>query len=247
MCFGWRLYGKQKTITKVRDLYWVFKWAEWAAHLLGVTWLLGRSEYIEYLSITLYITFTTKFYSNAAQDLFQVRLNNNELAEIYQNGKWIPICGHWFWNNNKGATLFCQQLGYNIGIVKQESIARQVPLPDDGFRIGECETNDIWGQCTGGCNDHTIGGTLCSDCRSGAMAGLRIECSDGNHYRLYVLNKFSMILTSVSSPEPNGLSRGVCDHKICLSLVITNLMGIKINFHFNQNRCKEFPILIFPY
>jgi hypothetical protein len=123
-----------------------------------------------------------------------VRLNNNELAEIYQNGKWIPICGHWFWNNNKGATLFCQQLGYKIGIVKQESIARQVPLPDDGFRIGECETNDIWGQCTGGCNDHTIGGTHCSDCRSGAMAGLRIECSDGNHYRLYVLNKFSMIL-----------------------------------------------------
>jgi hypothetical protein len=148
------------------------------ARLLGVAYLLGRSEYIEYLSITLYITFTTKFYSNA--DLYQVRLNNNDLAEIYQNGKWIPICGHWFWNNNKGATLFCQQLGYTIGIVKQESIARQVPLPDDGFRIGECETNDIWGQCTGGCNDHTIGGTHCSDCRSGAMAGLRIECSNGN-------------------------------------------------------------------
>ena len=117
-----------------------------------------------------------------------MRLNNNELAEIYQNGKWIPICGHWFWNNNKGATLFCQQLGQKTGIVKQESIAGQVPLPDDGFRIGECKTNDIWGQCTGGCNDHTIGGTLCGDCRSGAMAGLRIECS-GNHYRLYVLTR----------------------------------------------------------
>ena len=117
-----------------------------------------------------------------------MRLNNNELAEIYQNGKWIPICGHSFWNNNKGATLFCQQLGQKTGIVKQESIAGQVPLPDDGFRIGECETNDIWGQCTGGCNDHTIGGTHCSDCRSGAMAGLRIECSSGNHYRLCVLN-----------------------------------------------------------
>ena len=142
---------------------------------------------IEYLSVTLYITFTTKFYSNA------VRLNDNELAEIYQNGKWIPICGHWFWNNNKGATLFCQQLGYKIGIVKQESIARQVPLPDDGFRIGQCETNDIWGQCTGGCNDHTIGGTnwLCikSNCTSGAMAGLKIECSNGKHYRLYVLDQ----------------------------------------------------------
>ena len=157
------------------------------------------SEYIEYLSITLYITFTTKIYSNT--DSYKVRLNNNELAEIYQNEKWMPICGHWFWDNNKGASLFCQQLGYKIGIVKQESIARQVPLPDDGFRIGECKTNDIWGQCTGGCNDQTIGGTHCSDCRSGAMAGLKIECSNGNHYRIYVLNRlsksvvvFSMIL-----------------------------------------------------
>ena len=132
-----------------------------------------------------------KNYSNA--DLSQVRLNSDEIAEIYYSGMWIPICGHYFWNNNIGATLFCQQLGYETGIVKQESIARQVPLPDDGFRIGECETNDIWGQCTGGCNDHTIGGTHCSDCRSGAMAGLRIECK-GNHYRLHVSNRFSMIL-----------------------------------------------------
>ena len=131
-----------------------------------------------------------------------MRLNNNELAEIYQNEKWMPICGHWFWDNNKGASLFCQQLGYKIGIVKQESIARQVPLPDDGFRIGECKTNDIWGQCTGGCNDHTIGGTHCSDCRSGAMAGLRIECSNGNHYRLHVLNR----LTNRLSRRKRGMA-----------------------------------------
>ena len=121
-----------------------------------------------------------KIYSNTAPpDLSQVRLNNDEIAEIYQHGKWIPICGHWFWDNNNGATLFCQQLGYFSGIVKEESIAGQVPLPDDGFRIGECKTNDIWGQCTGSCNDHTTGGTHCSDCRSGAMAGLKIECSNG--------------------------------------------------------------------
>ena len=140
---------------------------------------------------TLYIIMTTNFYSNTG--LYQVRLNNDEIAEIYFSGMWIPICGHYFWNNNIGATLFCQQLGQKTGIVKQESIAGQVPLPDDGFRIGECNENDTWQQCTGGCNDHTIGGTLCSDCRSGAMAGLRIECSNGNHYRLYVLNRLSKV------------------------------------------------------
>ena len=119
---------------------------------------------------------TTK---SSSLDLYQVRLNNDEIAEIYYSGKWMPICGHHFWNNNNGATLFCQQLGYHRGIIKQESKSRQVPLPNDGFRIGECKKNDIWPHCAGGCSDHTVGGTHCSDCQSGAMAGLKIECSNG--------------------------------------------------------------------
>ena len=112
------------------------------------------------------------------------RLNDNDIAEIYHNGKWVPICGHWFWNDNNGATLFCQQLGYEIGILKQDSIKRQVPLSADSFRIGACEADDIWPQCTGGyCtgesskNRFTIGDDICSDCQSGSMAGLKIECS----------------------------------------------------------------------
>ena len=36
-----------------------------------------------------------------------------------------------------------------MGEIKQESISRQVPLPNDGFRIGSCNENDIWPQCTG--------------------------------------------------------------------------------------------------
>ena len=101
-----------------------------------------------YLNVcTLYIIMTKNFYSNTG--LYQVRLNNDEIAEIYFSGMWIPICGHYFWNNNIGATLFCQQLGYQMGEIKQESISRQVPLPNDGFRIGSCNENDIWPQCTG--------------------------------------------------------------------------------------------------
>ena len=53
-----------------------------------------------------------------------------------------------------------------------------------GFRIGACETDDIWPQCTGGyCTGErsktrfTTGGNICSDCKSGSMAGLKIECS----------------------------------------------------------------------
>ena len=107
----------------------------------------------------------------------QVRLTNDNFAEIYNNGKWVPICGHNFWDNNVGATLFCQQLGYQTGILEQESKARKIPLPADGFAIGFCNSNDIWPQCTGKCNDHSIGGFACNDCRSGVLAGVKIECS----------------------------------------------------------------------
>ena len=65
-----------------------------------------------------------------------------------------------------------------MGEIKQETISRQVPLPNDGFVIGSCNENDIWPHCTGGCcNDHIVGGTDCVDCQSGDMAGLKIECS----------------------------------------------------------------------
>ena len=124
---------------------------------------------------TLYIIITTNFYSNAG--LYQVRLNNAEIAEIYYSGMWIPICGHYFWNNNNGATLFCQQLGYQMGEIKQETISRQVPLPNDGFVIGSCNENDIWPQCTGGCSEWVGECQYDSDCQSGVMAGLKIECS----------------------------------------------------------------------
>ena len=31
------------------------------------------------------------------------------------DGKWRPICGHWFWDNNYGAKAFCKRLGYESG------------------------------------------------------------------------------------------------------------------------------------
>ena len=137
---------------------------------------MGNSKYIILLCI--FLLGSTNLAEGTA------RLNDKNMAEIYHNEKWIPICAHWFWNDNNGATLFCQQLGYEIGIIKQDSMERQVPLSADGFRIGACETNDIWPQCTGGyCTGErsntrfTIGGDICSDCQSGSMAGLKIKCS----------------------------------------------------------------------
>ena len=112
---------------------------------------------------------------------FFTGVRHGEVAEVFHNGQWYPICGHWFWNNGIGANLFCQQLGYNSGTIRSESTSasRQVALPSDGIRVGKCNEGDTWLSCTGGCNDLSVGGDHCSDCQAGAMAGLKIDCFNG--------------------------------------------------------------------
>ena len=58
------------------------------------------------------------FFKDAPKDT--LRLGENQVAEVYFNNQWTPICGHWFWNNNIGATLFCQELGYNSGVITKK-------------------------------------------------------------------------------------------------------------------------------
>ena len=42
----------------------------------------------------------------------------DKYPEVFWNGKWSPICGPYFWNNDFGASLFCQRLNstYQSGI-----------------------------------------------------------------------------------------------------------------------------------
>ena len=42
-----------------------------------------------------------------------VRLIEEKYPEVFWNGKWSPICGPCFWNNDFGASLFCQRLSSN--------------------------------------------------------------------------------------------------------------------------------------
>ena len=44
----------------------------------------------------------------------ELKYGKNPIVKT-NDGKWTPICGHWFWDNNYGARLFCKQLGYNNG------------------------------------------------------------------------------------------------------------------------------------
>ena len=124
-------------------------------------------------------------------------LRDGKFPEVFLNGKWSPICGHWFWDNDYGAELFCQKLDptYTHGTVTKR---RDKPLESDGIRIGKCLSGDIrggdkWLGCTGGCNDLGTGNG-CAQCAAGQGASVEIYCerSDG------------------STPRPSPIPRSSC-------------------------------------
>ena len=113
-------------------------------------------------------------------------MREEKYPEIWFNHKWSPICGHHFWDNNYGATLFCRELlnsTYTYGTVTER---RDIPLEIDGIRIGHCNYEDTsLFSCTGGCNDLEVGGQ-CSNspagygqCVAGQGATVEIECFQG--------------------------------------------------------------------
>ena len=111
-----------------------------------------------------------------------VRLGSNDIAEVYYNGQWGPICGHWFWENDIGASLFCQELGFPSG-----KITKTLTLPSDGLRVGMCQEGDNWLQCSqNDCNQLEFGG-FCNNggnCQKGQNAAVAIECSNQGIYSM---------------------------------------------------------------
>ena len=88
-------------------------------------------------------------------------------------GEWSPICGHWFWDNNYGATLFCKRLDskYTSGTVGRR---RNKPLTKNGLIIGRCGSTDKdLDKCTAGSNKLS---TTDSACAHNQKVSIEITC-----------------------------------------------------------------------
>ena len=57
-----------------------------------------------------------------------------------------PICGHYFWDNQHGATTFCKKLGYSGG--KQEKA--NAKYSEKSIVIGTCKAGQDLAECTKG-------------------------------------------------------------------------------------------------
>ena len=107
-----------------------------------------------------------------------VKLEDNGTPYIRWNGEWVPICGPWFWNNQEGAKLFCQKLGYEGGNYDKKNEA----YSKDSFSIGQCKAGDTWLNCTGGCNTYKKGDESCP-CNQGAIVKIGITCTGKYWYQ----------------------------------------------------------------
>ena len=129
--------------------------------------------------ISFLLTHSSSTYNSAVPPPQQrLALRDGKFPEVFLNGKWSPICGHWFWDNNHGADLFCQKLDptFTSGTITKR---RDKPLESDGIRIGKCLGGDQWLGCSGGCNDLGTGNG-CAQCAAGQGASVEIHCERAN-------------------------------------------------------------------
>merc|ERR1711990_613252 len=55
--------------------------------------------------------------------------------QIFYEGSFYPICGHYFWDNNDGATTVCRALGFSSG---SKSEPRTSVSPANAMPVGKC-------------------------------------------------------------------------------------------------------------
>ena len=112
-----------------------------------------------------------------------VKLEADGTPLTFWDYHWIPICGHYFWDNQDGAKLFCKKMGYHSGTVSKVSGQK---YDVESFRIGKCYEGDTWESCSGGCNDYEAGGECSNNgyfggahCDKDQEVKIAIECIGG--------------------------------------------------------------------
>ena len=157
-----------------------------------------------------------------------VRLKEGKFPEVFWNGKWVPICGHNFWDNNHGANLFCQKLNSSLftsGIVTRTN----QPLETDGLRIGSCLAQDKWLSCTNGGNFLEEEGL----CVAGDVASVEIECiSDPSSARRRRATENRSIISTTAATNTSNLIGKFSNHItwLCISMLSPNGQNILFQF-----------------
>jgi hypothetical protein len=109
-----------------------------------------------------------------------VTQNEQFYPEVMYNGEWWPLCGHYFWDDNDGATTMCQQLGFTSGYRTDT----RTHFDKDSMPVGRCSAGQPITACTQGGNgwgDFSYNGNWCAQGATygGNGIGVTITCTGG--------------------------------------------------------------------
>ena len=98
------------------------------------------------------------------------------VPEVLYQGKYYPICGHYFWDNDTGATLVCKALGFKVGKYTSTRVAYHV----DAMPVGDCKAGEKdLTKCTGGGNAWGKFEDRNGWCKKGQQIGVTVTCDTG--------------------------------------------------------------------
>ena len=106
--------------------------------------------------------------------------------KICYQDRFVPICGHYFWDNDYGAQIFCRMLGRDGGVTTR----KESKLTEDAYNVGKCSEADAQNgrsitECTGDKNTNTLAYEFSSgsSCAEGEKSGVYIDCGGrGIHF-----------------------------------------------------------------
>ena len=97
------------------------------------------------------------------------------VPEVMYNGQWSPICGHYFWNNDNGATTVCKALGFFGGT----NTKTRTTYSTDAMPVGMCSAGQALTSCTMTASDNAWGNFEYNDgwCKAGTAVGVTVTCA----------------------------------------------------------------------
>ena len=114
-----------------------------------------------------------------AQDGKPVQEGKAFVPEVLFEGKYHPICGHFFWDNNASATAVCNLLGFNNGKMTITRAKYNV----DAMPVGRCKTGEELTKCTGGGNAWGNFTGIDGRCKKGKEVGVTVTCDSSGMCR----------------------------------------------------------------
>ena len=94
------------------------------------------------------------------------------VPEVLYQGKYYPICGHYFWDTDDGATSVCKALGFSSGKVKKT----QAKYTVDAMPVGVCKSGEPLDKCTGSGNAWGNLDYRSGSCKKGNSIGVQVIC-----------------------------------------------------------------------